>query len=315
MARPKRGLGRGLGALIPLTEAGPGLMEVSIETIMPNPRQPRQSLDPQALTELADSIREHGLIQPLIVSKVSAETQIPDTGIRAPVSEFRYQLIAGERRWEAAKLAGLTKVPVIVKEATPQQTLELALVENLQRADLNPLEEAGAYRQLMDEFGLTQEQVAERVGKSRVTVANSVRLLRLPDQVKKELMEGRISEGHARAILALEKLADQLTVLEAIIKRGLNVRQTEEMVRRVTAGPHPKRPGQPPSPETKALEDEFREALGTKVRLFRSKKGGKLVIRFYSEEELQAIYDIIVGHKQGEIESRFSGLQEPEFGG
>jgi ParB family chromosome partitioning protein len=245
--------------------------------------QPRQRLDREALEELAASIREHGLIQPLIVSQMAdAEGQ-------------RYQLIAGERRLEAAKLAGLIKVPVIIREATPQEMLELALVENIQRADLNPLEQATAYRHLMDDFGLTQEQVAERVGKSRVAVANSVRLLRLPDEIKSSLAQGQITEGHARAMLALDEPDDLQKVWKAILKRGLNVRQTEEMVRRLAAEPRPKQPGQPPSPETKALEDRFREALGTKVQLFRSKRGGRLVIHFYSEEELQALYDLLVG--------------------
>ena len=285
MAQQRRGLGKGLGALIPATEvSGPGLSEVAVDLIVPNPMQPRQALDAEALQELADSIREHGLIQPLIV------TSIQDTA-----SDAQYQIIAGERRWEAAKMAGLSMVPVVVKEATPQKMLELALVENIQRADLNPLEEAAAYRQLMDDFGLTQEQVAEKVGKSRVTVANSVRLLRLPDEIKRALAEGQISEGHARALLALNKEADQLKILEAVVKKGLSVRQTEEMVRRIVAGAQPRRRDEPPSPETEALENEFRNALGTKVRLFRSKKGGKLVIQFYSEEELEAIYRIIVG--------------------
>ncbi len=282
MARSKRGLGKGLAALIPVSEADSGLIKVAVEAIVPNPHQPRQALEPQALQELAASIQEHGLIQPLIVS------QLPES------ERARYQLIAGERRWEAAKLAGLSKVPVIVKEVTPQQTLELALVENLQRADLNPLEEAVAYQQLVEEFGLTQAQVAHKVGKSRVTVTNALRLLRLPDQVKEELLQGRISEGHARALLALEKVDAQLEVLQAIIERGLTVRQTEEMVRRLAAHSRPAPPDQPPAPQTTALENEFREALGTKVRLFRSKKGGRLVINFYSEEELEAIYKVIV---------------------
>ena len=290
MAQQRRGLGKGLGALIPATEvSGPGLSEVAVDLIVPNPMQPRQALDAGALQELADSIREHGLLQPLIV-----------TSVQDPVSDAQYRIIVGERRWEAAKMAGLTRVPVIVKEATPQEMLELALVENIQRADLNPLEEAAAYRQLMDDFGLTQEQVAEKVGKSRVTVANSVRLLRLPDEIKRALAEGQISEGHARALLALNERADQLEVLEAIVKKGLSVRQTEEMVRRVAAGVQPRRRGEPPSPETEALENEFRNALSTKVRLFRSKKGGKLVIQFYSEEELEAIYRIIVGGDRGD---------------
>lgn len=280
MAR-KRGLGKGLGALIPVSETGP--TEVPIDAIVPNPMQPRQGLDREALEELAASIREHGLIQPLIVSQVS------------DVEAQRYQLIAGERRLEAAKLANLTKVPVIIREATPQEMLELALVENIQRADLNPLEQATAYRHLIDDFGLTQDQVAERVGKSRVAVANSVRLLRLPDEIKGSLAQGQITEGHARAMLALDGPDGQRNVWKAVIGRGLNVRQTEEMVRRLTAAPRPRRLEQPPSPETKALEDRFREALGTKVQLFRSRRGGRLVIHFYSEEDLQALCDLIVG--------------------
>ncbi len=252
---------------------------------MPNPRQPRQTQDPDALQELADSIREHGLIQPLIVTAATPDQQA--TGVQ-------YQLIAGERRWAAARLASLTTVPVIVKEATPQQMLELALVENIQRADLNPLEEAAAYQQLIDEFGLTQEEVAARVGKSRVSVANVVRLLRLPDEVKVALLNGQITEGHARALLAADNPETMVRLLKTVTRQGLNVRQTEELVRRQTAESQPK-VKEDPSPDTIALENRFRESLGTKVRLFRSKKGGKLVIHFYSEEELQAIYDAIVG--------------------
>jgi ParB family chromosome partitioning protein len=286
----KRGLGKGLSALIPaaptelLEAAAASIREVPVQVIAPNPLQPRQKQDPDALQELADSIREHGLIQPLIVTAA-----FPDQ-----VAGVQYQLIAGERRWAAAQLAGLTTVPVIVKEATPQQMLELALVENIQRADLNPLEEATAYQQLIDEFGLTQEEVATRVGKSRVAVTNVVRLLRLPGKVKAALLDGQITEGHARALLAAENSETMILLLDVIIRRGLNVRQTEELVRRQSAETQPK-VKEASSPDTIALENSFREALGTKVRLFRSKKGGKLVIHYYSEEELQAIYDIIVG--------------------
>ncbi len=276
----KRGLGKGLGALIPVSETGP--TELPVDAISPNPLQPRQRMAPEALEELAASIREHGLIQPLIVSQTSdAEAQ-------------RYQLIAGERRLEAAKLAGLAKVAVVIREATPQEMLELALVENIQRADLNPLEQATAYRHLMDDFGLTQEQVAEKVSKSRVAVANSVRLLRLPNDIKISLAQGQITEGHARAVLGLAEPDEQRKLWKAILKRGLNVRQTEETVRRLVAGPRPKRPDTSSSPETRALEDRFREALGTKVQLFRSQRGGRLVIHFYSEEDLQALYDLMV---------------------
>lgn len=284
----KRGLGKGLAALIPavpMEAAAAGVREVSVDTISPNPRQPRQSQDPNALQELADSIREHGLIQPLIVTATPLDQQAVGT---------EYQLIAGERRWAAAQLAGLTTVPVIVKEATPQQMLELALVENIQRADLNPLEEAVAYQQLIEEFGLRQEEVAARVGKSRVTVANVVRLLRLPDKVKAALLESRITEGHARALLAAENAETMVQLLQVVSRQGLNVRQTEELVRRQTTEAK-SRVQEAPSADTVALENRFREALGTKVRLFRSKKGGKLIIHFYSEEELQAIYDVIIG--------------------
>jgi ParB family chromosome partitioning protein len=287
MTTSRHGLGKGLGALIPGAERSAGITQVAVSEITTNPRQPRHEIPAVSLQELAESIREHGLLQPLIVTRrdLAGEEQGP-----------RYQLIAGERRWRAAALAGLDTVPVLIKEATPQQTLELALVENIQRADLNPLEEANAYQQLIDEFGLTQEQVAERVGKSRVAVANALRLLRLVDEIKQALLSRRISEGHARALLSLTNAHQQLRVLRAIEKDGLSVRQAEELVRRLTAGEGDKpRPTTTQAPETRALEDRFRSALGTKVNLFRSKRGGKLVIHFYSEEGLQSIFDRIVG--------------------
>ncbi len=285
MSSRHRGLGRGLGALIPGAATPSGLTEVDVHDIAVNPRQPRQDLDAETLSELAESILEHGVIQPLIVTEGAGDGP-------------RYQLIAGERRWRAAMLAGLETVPVLVKEATPQETLELALVENLQRADLNPLEEANAYHQLVEEFGLTQEQVAERVGRSRVTVTNSLRLLRLPDKLKDALAENRISEGHARAILGLTGIDQQLGVLRAIEKQGLSVRQTEELVRRLTAGTQEKKRSETlQTPESRALEDRFRRSLNTKVNLYRSKRGGRLVIYFFSEEELQVLLDRIVGEE------------------
>ena len=299
MARSKGGLGRGLGALIPgadqpefegqsSTERS-GTVEVPIESIVPNPWQPRKSVSEESLQELAASIREHGLIQPLIVTRIASDPL---------VDSAEYQIIAGERRWQAAKLAGLSSLPVIIKDVTPQEMLELALVENIQRADLNPLEEAAAYRQLMDEFGLTQEQVAERVGKSRVAVANAVRLLRLPDAVKSKVISQEISEGHARALLTLEHEAQQLQALKTILSKELNVRQTEELVRNMMQTKDPKPHADPPerelTPEERTIEDNFRRVLGTKVQLTRGKGGsGRLVIQFYSEEELQTIYDII----------------------
>jgi ParB family chromosome partitioning protein len=229
--------------------------------------------------ELAASIEEHGVIQPLIV------TRAPDG----------YYLIAGERRWRAARLAGLSTVPVIAKEVAPSEMLELALVENLQRSDLNPLEQATAYRQLVEDFGHTQEQVARRVGKSRVAVANTLRLLKAARPVQEALLDNKISEGHARALLGLEKDEAQEAALKTVLKRRLNVRQTEELVRRLL-GQHreQQRPVREISPETRALESRFREALGTKVSLKRSGEGGRIVIYFYSEEELDALYEHIV---------------------
>jgi len=281
----RRGLGKGLGALIPpASSARPlqtGIVEVAVDQISPNPHQPRQFINQEELRELAHSIAEHGLIQPLVVTQVGES----------------YQLIAGERRWRASRLAGLATVPVVVKETTPQQMLELAIVENIQRADLNPLEEAQAYTQLMEEFGLTQEAVAERVGKSRTAVANTVRLLNLPTQIKEELAAGQLSEGHARALLSLKKERDQLYAAAAIVSKGLNVRQTEALVRQMLAGeetPKPKRPSL--TPHDKALLDRFQTKLGTKVELSRNEADeGKLTIHFYSREELQAIFEAILG--------------------
>jgi len=256
-----------------------------LEDISPNPNQPRQSFAPEALAELAASIKEHGLIQPIIVTRSPLDAPTP------------YSIIAGERRWRAAKLAGLKDVPVIIKDATPQAMLELALVENVQRADLNPLEEAVAYETLIAEFGLTQAQVAEKVGKSRTAVANTIRLLQLPDFVKQAVLEGQIREGHARALLGL---SDEQTMVEAtklVINRGLSVRQTEELVRRLNApAPAPKEEDDlSASPETKALEDRLRAHLGTKVNLYRTRKGGRIVIHYFSEEELADLFEKLVG--------------------
>jgi ParB family chromosome partitioning protein len=284
----KRALGRGLEALIPTGAPETGkasIRHVSVLAIAPNPHQPRQHFDPDALDELARSIREHGLIQPLIVT----------TSLQNAPPGIQYQLIAGERRLEASKLAGFETVPVIVKEATPQQMLELALVENIQRADLNPLEEAAAYQQLAEGFGLTQQEIADKVGKNRVSVANALRLLRLPDFVKGVLANGQISEGHARALLGLEDDAEMMErALKAVIKQQLSVRQAEEMVRRLRTAPPSSRATRTVAPETRALESEFAQALGTKVNLMRSKKGGRLTIHFYSEEELHGLYEILV---------------------
>lgn len=296
MSNGKRsGLGKGLGALIPSgSGAAPsalpasGLAEVPSEQIAPNPRQPREHMAPEALAELAESIRTHGLIQPLVLTLAPAGAAV------------QYYLVAGERRWRASQLAGLKTLPAIVKDVSPQGMLELALVENVQRADLNPLEEAAAYQALVEEFGLTQDVVAARVGKSRVAVTNMMRLLRLPDRAKEAVVAGQIREGHARALLGLpnDELIEQ--ALGLVLENELSVRQTEELVRRMSqqaAEPKVEEPAgeEEASPETRELESRFRNVLGTKVNLYRSRRGGRLVIHFYSEEELGAIYDVIVG--------------------
>jgi ParB family chromosome partitioning protein len=323
--RKKGGLGRGLGALIPRSpaqqeeadqpqsepaasadapvEAAPqpvaapidatlssqqaGLIEVQVDHIAPNPRQPRQEMRPEELDELAASIREHGILQPLVVTYGE---------------EGRYHLIAGERRWRAAILAGHTVVPAIVKEATSREMLELALVENLQRADLNPLEEAHAYQSLLEEFGLRQEDISARVGKSRQAVANALRLLRLPHVVQESLTLGLISEGHARAILQAPGEEEQIRLMEATVAEDLSVRQVEALARRLAERPARKsqvveKQQEPLYKEVEALEEQFRTALGTKVQLSRSRRGGKLVIYFYSDEELDRIYGTIVGEE------------------
>ncbi len=292
----RRGLGRGLSSLIPTTPqedlaeeqvASPGLRILPIDNVSPNPRQPRQAIAPEALADLAASIKEHGLIQPIIVTAAPPEDPVP------------YIIIAGERRWRASRLAGLEEVPAVIKEASPQDMLELALVENIQRADLNPLEEANAYQSLIVDFGLTQEQVADRVGKSRTTVTNIVRLLRLPDSVKNALIEGQIREGHARALLGLNDDQAMVEACKLVIGQGLSVRQTEELVRRLNTPTTPRivdveDEDLSNTPESRALENRLRDFLGTKVNLFRTRKGGRIVIHFYSEEELGDLYDKLI---------------------
>jgi ParB family chromosome partitioning protein len=276
----KFGLGKGLEALLPAGEAA-GLLEVPIEAIEPNPHQPRRQIDEAELEELAQSIREHGLLQPLIVTQTQADPP-------------RYTLIAGERRWRAARRAGLTTVPVVVREVAPQQMLELALVENLQRADLNPIEEAQAYRYLIEQFGLTHEEVARRVGRSRATITNALRLLQLPPSIQAHLMEGRITEGHARALLMLPHPAQQEMVLRRILEEGLSVRATEELARLQGQRPARRKAASLP-PGLAELEGRLRQALGTKVRLSHNRKGGRIVIYYYSEEELEALLRRLLG--------------------
>lgn len=281
----RKALGRGLGSLIPDSDqAGDsqsGLLMVPLKAISPNPHQPRSTVDQEKLEELAASIREHGLIQPLIVTETSAG---------------EYALIAGERRWRAATLAGLEKLPVVVKEASPQEMLEMAIIENVQRDDLNAIEEAVAYQQLIDEFGMTQEIVARRVGKSRPTVANLVRLLKLGPDIQAAVVEGKMNGAHARALLPLPTPEAQTAVMQTIVKNDLSVRQVEALVKKMLTAPKPKpKEVKRISPEMAALADEISQSLGTKVDIQQSAKGGRLVIHYYSDEELQAIYETIIG--------------------
>lgn len=304
-AASKHGLGRGLAALIPskpVDSSGlAGLRHVQLAHIEPNPQQPRKHFPAGALDELAASIREHGLLQPLLLTEIHS------------AYGSRYQLIAGERRWRAAQLAGLATVPAVVKGVNAQQMLELALVENVQRADLNPLEEAEAFRHLMQEFQLTQEQVAARVGKDRTTVANALRLLRMPDALKAAVLNELITEGHARALMQVTNPGQLADLIQHVTTGHLSVRQTEELVRRATTkeqvaaetagrraearnaipasrGEHERAP----AVDVATIEQELRRALGTKVEVHCSQRGGKIVIEFYSDEELDALYTRLI---------------------
>jgi len=247
------------------------VVEIDLALICPNPHQPRLHFDETKLQELADSISEHGILQPIIASK----------------NGNQYEIIAGERRFQAAKLAGLSKVPVIVRDVTDQQKLELAILENIQRHDLNPIEEAKSYLKLIDEFDMTQEEVGTKLGKSRPGVANKLRLLTLPMEIQKGLMEGKITEGHAKAIAAIENPEKQRAMYELIVKNNLTVRQTENKTKEISVKPHTR--NVVVDPEIKSIEDNLTGVLGTKVKLSKSGAGGKIVIEYYSQEELDNI--------------------------
>jgi ParB family chromosome partitioning protein len=280
--RPDRpqGLGRGLAALIPQrTPDSSGSVEIPLDRIRANPRQPRLRLDDAALQTLAASIREHGVIQPVLVTEV--------------IDGF--QLVAGERRVRAARAAGLERIPAVVRQLADRDQLELALVENLQREDLDPVESARAYRQLIDEFGFSQEDLASRVGRARSTVTNTLRLLDLHPAVQGAVAEGTISEGHGRAIGGLG-VDHQPRVLESVVGQDLSVRQTEELVRRLREPREPRSAAtRIQDPELERVEEDLRRSLGTKVRLARSRRGGRIVIDFYSEEELGRLYERLMG--------------------
>lgn len=279
----KSGLGRGLDALITVEDKAPstGVEEMPVDVIAPNPRQPRSSYNPDDMEQLADSIREHGVIQPLIITRDDTN---PD----------KFILIAGERRLIAAKSAGLETVPVIVREASDQQRLVLALIENIQRSDLNPMEEADAYRQLAEDFGLTHEEIAKRVAKSRPEITNTLRLLKLADRVQESLVEGKISKGHARALAALPTFQAQSAALHTVIANQLNVRQTEALVERLSGQKKVAIPKPSQSPEIVSLEERLRSYLGAKVSLKQYGQGGVINIRYFSDEELNSLLDILL---------------------
>jgi ParB family chromosome partitioning protein len=282
-SRPERaqGLGRGLASLIPQrTVDQPTTLEIPVTRIRPNPHQPRKRFGADELASLTESIREHGVLQPILVSE----------------TVDGYQLVAGERRFRAAQAAGLERVPAVVRQLADREQIEFALVENLQREDLDPLETAEAYRQLIEEFGFTQDDVAHRVGKARSTVANTLRLLDLAPGVQAAVADGRLTEGHGRALggLAVE-LQDR--VLDSVTGQELSVRQTEELVRRLRE-PKPEPTGAPArrmDPELERVEEDLRRSLGTKVSLARSRRGGRIVIEYYSDEELGRLYERLTG--------------------
>ena len=285
MAEKRFALGRGLSALIP--DAVPPMrdreafrdQELDLDLLTPNPRQPRMQIDEARLEELAQSIRANGVIQPILVRKVGD----------------RHEIVAGERRWRAAQRAGLLKVPVTVRDIPDDKLLEVALVENIQRENLNPIEEAQAYRRLADDLHLSQEAIAAAVGKDRATVANFMRLLRLPAEVRNDLGSGALTMGHARALLALPDERAQRRAARDVVARGLSVRETEALIRRELS-PAPPAP-EPPAvdPNTRAAEDKIKIALGTRVRIVRKGKGGRIEIDFGDEGELQRIYEILTG--------------------
>lgn len=274
----RRALGRGLETLIPGAERS-GVMQIRIEEIVPGTLQPRRSMNDAKLNELAASIRAHGVLLPILLRR--------DGG--------RFEVVAGERRLRAARIAGLDTVPALVKELSSHQALEVALVENLQREDLNPIEQAEAYLKLQDEFGLTQEEVARRVGRDRSSVANALRLLKLPKPIQTDLIDGVLSEGHARALLGLERPADQIGVRDETIRRGLSVRATEALVRRLKQPDASRRRPTTNEPAILVAEDALRQALGTKVQISRKGKGGKIEVEFYSMDDLDRIYERICG--------------------
>jgi ParB family transcriptional regulator, chromosome partitioning protein len=279
---PRPALGRGLSALIPDAPApkpsGESALDVDTDRLHPNRFQPRTSMDDAKIEELARSIRSHGIIQPIVVRK----------------AEDGFEIVAGERRWRAAQRVGLLKVPVVVRDIPDDRLLAAALIENIQRADLNPIEEAHAYRRLADEHRLTQEQIADAVGKERSSVTNYLRLLKLPEEVRNSVGSGALSMGHARAILGLPDEAAQLRVARQVVTKSLSVRDTEALVKKA-AHPAAPAPAIESDVHTRAAEERLRFALGTRVRIIRGRKGGRIEIVFTSEDELQRLFERLTG--------------------
>lgn len=289
MATKQRGLGRGLGALIDDFSPEPGqetITKLPLQKVEPNPNQPRRSFDEEELQALADSIAEHGILQPLAVRAL-------DGGF--------YQIIAGERRWRAARMAGLDEVPVVVLDADDRTVMELALIENLQRQDLNPMEEAEGYRVLMEDYGLTQEQAAARVGKSRPAVTNALRLLALPDEVRAMVENGTLSAGHARAVLSLPSERLQKAAAQRIIALRLSVRQAEAMCKRMAAGEKTEKPKSELTVDyVGECEKALTKQLGRRVKIVSGKRKGRFELEFYGEDDLQRLYDALLSLRQTE---------------
>ncbi len=283
----RKALGKGINALIPDFEigvpqsggAGPGPAEILIDDIVPNRLQPRKFFDDEKLAELVLSIQEKGVLQPVIVQKTKGNN---------------YELVVGERRWRASKKAGLKKIPAIVRDVSDAESLEIAIIENIHRHDLNPIEEAEAYSQLANEFGLTQEKLAQRLGKNRATIANTLRLLKLPRGVKEDMVAGRFSMGHARALLGLDSAKEIEALRQEILKKDMNVRQIEDRVRHMKSPSPAKAPKKNKDIFLKNLETDLERKLGTKVEIIPSQKGGKVVVTYYSNDDLERIRAIMV---------------------
>ncbi len=274
----KKGLGKGLGALIDegTTNDDKGIMELKINEIEPNKGQPRKYFDDDKLTQLAESIKQHGIVQPIIVKN--------EDGV--------YRIVAGERRWRAARIAGLTKVPVLLKELSNKQVMEIALIENIQREDLNPIEEAEAFEKLIKEYNMTQDEVASVVGKSRSAIANTIRLLHLNNTIKEYLINGLLSSGHARALLSIDDEKIQEKVAEEIKNNGLNVRDTEKLVKKYLTNKKGKKE-KSRSENFNAIEERLKDILGTKVQIVEKNKKGKIMIEYYSLEELDRLIEMV----------------------